>query len=146
MGDKQGVCLYVSFWISFFCSPHGNILLKPWDEFLLGSQDVNVNFLPVAKETLSHRGPGSLPHGHHAFSQRSLFCFLSPPFGNQTPSNISASGCSVDWETPTSGGCVDFQRGRMSPQWAIHRTCFSTRPISCMHVFWGHGVVAVTLI
>lgn len=54
-------------------------LLAPWKypaqaprRVLPGSQDVNVNFLPVAKETLSHRGPGSLPHGHHAFSQRAL--------------------------------------------------------------------------
>ncbi|XP_035537857.1 V-set and transmembrane domain-containing protein 2B-like [Morone saxatilis] len=33
--------------------------------------------------------------------------------------NISASGSSVDWETPTSGGCIDFQFGTggvMSPQ------------------------------
>lgn len=97
--------------ISFF-------LLAPWKypaetlgRVLLGSQDVNVNFLPVAKETLSHRGPGSLPHGHRAFSQRSLSVSKSSPLCNQTLRNISASGCSVDRQTPTSGGCIDFQWG-----------------------------------
>lgn len=72
---KQGVCVF----ISAFEHPVFLFLLAPWKypaealrRVLLGSQDVNVNFLPVAKETLSHRGPGSLPHGHHAFSQRSL--------------------------------------------------------------------------
>lgn len=67
-------------------------------------------FFPLLRRH-SRRGPDSLPHGHRAFSQRSLFCFQSSQSCNQTLRNISASGCSVDRETPTSGSCIDFHLG-----------------------------------
>lgn len=39
----------------FFCSPPWKYPAEALRRVLLGSQDVNVNFLPVAKETLSQR-------------------------------------------------------------------------------------------
>lgn len=69
MTSRECVCLL---FFLFFCSPSWKYPAEALGRILLGSQDVNVNFLPVTEETLSHSGPGPLPHGHCAFSQRSL--------------------------------------------------------------------------
>lgn len=141
MEDKQGVCVFISSFehlsfLFFSYSPHGNIQQKPWDEFcwevrmsmlifflLLRRLSLTEALVPSPMVTvLSVKGALSV-------SKSSLLC-------NQTLKNISASGCSVDRQTPTSGGCIDFQWGRKkkkkkSPQWAIQSSYFSTQPIFC---------------
>lgn len=101
---------------------------------MLGSQDVNVNFLPVAKATLSlslSQRPRFPPPWSLCSHSKKPFCFLSSPLCNQTLRNISTSGRSVDRETPASGGFIDFQWRETSPQCAIQSRYFSTQPIFC---------------
>lgn len=107
MEDKQGVCAFISAFELFFF-----LILSSWKYpaealrgVLPGSQDVNVNFLAVAKETLSlTEGSVSSPMVT-TLSVKGAFLFPAVSPCNQTLRNISAWR---DRETPTSGDCIDF--------------------------------------
>lgn len=91
-------------------------LLAPWKypaeapgRVLLGSQDVNVNFLPVTEETLSHSGPGPLPPWSPCLQSKEPFFF---PVFFASQSDIEEHlriGLLRGPGDPTSGGCIDFQ-------------------------------------
>lgn len=109
MDDKRGVC------VSGFCSPHGNIQQKPWDEFCWEVRMSMLIFFPLLRR-LSHSGPGPLPPWSPCFQSKKSFCFQSSSPRNQTLRNIFASGCSVDRETQHLGAVlISSKRGRGLP-------------------------------
>lgn len=56
------MCLYISFWTSFFsCSPHGNILLKPWDKFCWEVRMSMLIFFPLLRRLSLTEAPVPSP-------------------------------------------------------------------------------------
>lgn len=108
----ESVCVFISAFehISFFLAPW-KYPAETLGREVLGSQDVNVNFLPVAMKTLSQRAPvpppppSSSPHPPWSphFQSKKPFC-LQSSLCNQTLRNISTSGSPVDRETPNIWG------------------------------------------
>lgn len=97
-GRRGARGVHSPFFFFFFCSPPWKYPAEALGRVLPGSQDVNVNFLPVTEETLPHAPalvppPALLAMVTRLFSQRSLFSVsrLVRP-RNQTLRNISASG------------------------------------------------------
>lgn len=80
-GRRGARGVHSPFFFFFFCSPPWKYPAEALGRVLPGSQDVNVNFLPVTEETLPHT-PALVPprpprHGHQAFQSKEPF-FLFP--------------------------------------------------------------------
>lgn len=96
MEDKQGVCVFISAFehvFFFFCSPHGNIQQKPWDEFCWEVRMSMLIFFPLLRRLSLTQRPWIPPPWSPRSQSKKPFCFQSSLY-NQTLRNISTSGCS----------------------------------------------------
>lgn len=128
------MCLYISFWTSFFfsCSPHGNILLKPWDKFCWEVRMSMLIFFPLLRRLSLTEAPVPSPMVTMLSVKEacSVSCLLSFAIRHWGTSPHQAA-LWISGRPQHLGDVFDFQWGKMSPQWAVHRSFFSARPIFC---------------